>query len=693
MTRNISRPGPAAPTSAGSPPAARSTRTRRRRKPSASPGVVAGFIGLLFLLTVTHPAEAETIYDSSLVLPDGRTFETWERPAEHTRTLHVAQRHEAANDENGGTEDAPFRTIQAAADAAQPGERVLIHAGVYRETVRPRRGGTGPDAMITYEAAPGEEVVITGAEAYTGPWNPQTRWNPGWKAEPREPKPEVSVYHLRLPAEWFVGYLPFGMVNVPQHHTVWGGEVKGFPDPLRWKLYLKRGLIFQDGRRLEQVSKPDQLDRKEGTYWPEENGLDVLVRPFGDAPADSAWEVTTREQAFAPEEKNLDYIRVKGLTMRHVADPWPLPQRAALSTSHGRFWVIENNHVHDVNGVGVDIGREHWGLAGREPQGHVVVRGNTIERAGILGLGGWAPEMRGLLVEDNLIEGCGWHDVERLWENAAIKLHHVKDSVLRRNLIRGTTNAASIWLDFGIENTRITGNVILDTTTGYGGVFIEAAKVGSVLIDHNVIGGSRMVAPLAAADGAEAVNGGHGVYAHDSDRLVVAHNLVFDCEGSGVHVALGQVDRIAITGRGAICRNNRVWNNVLVRGRRFVHFGRPHNFADGNLYVGREEPSAFVSRFQIGDPLENLDWETWREFLGFDPHGQRMGVNGPGAERTDGRLRVTLPAAPSLVPPLPRDLTALQLSGDDQRSRVLPGPFHDAAQWERPIDLDPRELD
>jgi hypothetical protein len=29
---------------------------------------------------------------------------------------------------------------------AQPGMRVLVHAGVYREWVRPARGGSGPDA-------------------------------------------------------------------------------------------------------------------------------------------------------------------------------------------------------------------------------------------------------------------------------------------------------------------------------------------------------------------------------------------------------------------------------------------------------------------------------------------------------------------------------------------------------------------
>jgi hypothetical protein len=43
-----------------------------------------------------------------------------------------------------------------------------VHAGEYREWVVPRRGGLSDRRRITYQAAPGEHVVIKGSEQVTG---------------------------------------------------------------------------------------------------------------------------------------------------------------------------------------------------------------------------------------------------------------------------------------------------------------------------------------------------------------------------------------------------------------------------------------------------------------------------------------------------------------------------------------------
>ena len=82
-----------------------------------------------------------------------------------TSVLHVAM---TGSDSADGSADRPFRTINRAAAVARAGDTVIVHAGEYREWVRPRRGGLSDNRRITYKAAAGEHVVIKGSERVTG---------------------------------------------------------------------------------------------------------------------------------------------------------------------------------------------------------------------------------------------------------------------------------------------------------------------------------------------------------------------------------------------------------------------------------------------------------------------------------------------------------------------------------------------
>ena len=68
------------------------------------------------------------------------------------RALPAAELHVAitGNDTSPGTSAAPLRTSQRAADLAQPGDTVTVHAGVYRERVNPPRGGESDAKRIVY---------------------------------------------------------------------------------------------------------------------------------------------------------------------------------------------------------------------------------------------------------------------------------------------------------------------------------------------------------------------------------------------------------------------------------------------------------------------------------------------------------------------------------------------------------------
>src|SRR5881398_2409672 len=78
-------------------------------------------------------------------------------------TLVVAQRDARARDTNNGSDDAPLLTLSAAAQRVRAGDRVLVHAGEYRETLIVTASGTEASPII-FEAARGETVVIKGSD-------------------------------------------------------------------------------------------------------------------------------------------------------------------------------------------------------------------------------------------------------------------------------------------------------------------------------------------------------------------------------------------------------------------------------------------------------------------------------------------------------------------------------------------------
>jgi hypothetical protein len=65
------------------------------------------------------------------------------------------------NDENPGTTDQSWRTLDKANRTLQPGDTVVVRAGVYHETITPVAAGL-PGQPIVYVAAPEEEVVVDG---------------------------------------------------------------------------------------------------------------------------------------------------------------------------------------------------------------------------------------------------------------------------------------------------------------------------------------------------------------------------------------------------------------------------------------------------------------------------------------------------------------------------------------------------
>lgn len=72
----------------------------------------------------------------------------------------------AGSDSNPGTQTAPWRTVQHAADTARAGSTVNVRGGVYEELVSIKGSGNATDGYITLRSYPGETAVLD-AEHFT----------------------------------------------------------------------------------------------------------------------------------------------------------------------------------------------------------------------------------------------------------------------------------------------------------------------------------------------------------------------------------------------------------------------------------------------------------------------------------------------------------------------------------------------
>ncbi|MCY2924125.1 MAG: right-handed parallel beta-helix repeat-containing protein [Planctomycetota bacterium] len=458
--------------------------------------------------------------DPPVAKPSGGEFKFWRAQTVFSTTLHVDTQSPRACDANPGTEALPFKTIARAAETLRPGQRV--------ECIRPAAGGESPTKMIGYHAAPGGQVIVKGSEPATN-----------WMAD------ADGLWVLELAGVDFGDYNPFAIDNL----TDASFDIMDWAQPHRGKrpYTLPRGMVFQDGRRLECVGAREELLATEGSHWTDRQAGRLFVRTFGGADPNAVpMEITTRRGCFRPRVRGLGFIHVRGFVFEQVGNGFPRPQEGAVSVCAGHHWLIEGNTVREVNGVGIDIGNGWYGGAAQpsesgegEPE-WTIVRRNRVLRTGVCGIAGLPA--KNALIEENVLETNSRFPIAEVSESAGIKTHANQGTLIRRNFI--TDNPINgIWMDWDNRDSRCTQNVMIGCGTG---IFIEASVVEPFcLLDRNIIWGAKQ-----------------GIYEHDCCGQSFVHNFIGQSD-EGMNIRGKVTDRVIAGSHPAAGGSHTIANNAF----------------------------------------------------------------------------------------------------------------------------------
>lgn len=349
------------------------------------------------------------------------------------RSFHVSQQPLI------GIAEKQFRTISEAASTVQPGDTVVIHGGVYRETVTVEKSGT-PSQLIRFAAAPGERVVVTGADRIID-----------WKRE----SDSESIYS-----------------------TAWDHEFIGWAKDHAYAARAPIGRVeqvFVDNYPMHQVMSEEHLSA--GSFFIDEKARRLHIRiadnAYGMTPSiieNLSIEASTRAMLWHVKG---DYICTSGIRFRYAANH-ALMGAATFAGSNG---LLENCIFERTNGDGARFEGEN-----------IIVRNCIFRDNGFVGFE--AVNAHNLRMTDCLIRNNNVKNFDRGWGGAANKIVLSRNVILERSSFI-ENRGVGIWFDIGNESCIVRNCLIADNENG--GIFYEISyglqAHDNVLIGNGFSGG------------------------------------------------------------------------------------------------------------------------------------------------------------------------------------------------------------
>jgi alpha-L-arabinofuranosidase len=323
-------------------------------------------------------------------------------------------------------------------------------------------------------------------------------------------------------------------------------------------------------------------------------------------PNENLVEINVRQTVFYPEKSGINYITVRGFSMKHAATPWAPPtaeQIGLIGVHWSKGWIIEKNDIRYSVCTGITLGKhgdQFDNTSENTAEGYV----KTIERALKRG---WSKDNIGNhVVRDNHISHCEQagivgsmgpvfctitgniiHDihVRRLFtgaEMAGIKFHGAIDTEISHNHIYNTCRG--IWLDWMTQGTRVTRNLLHDNGPSED-LFVEVNH-GPFLVDNNI---------FLSANGF-LVNSQGGAYVHN---LIIGQVRVHVGERRLTPYLRAHSTEVADLAPN-LSGDERFYNNIFVNGGLFAYDPvKLPVFMAGNVFLNGARPSKYESHALI----------------------------------------------------------------------------------------------
>ena len=354
-------------------------------------------------------------------------------PCVQAKTWHVSQ-------ETLHSIPAPdqVRTIQEAVSQLEPGDRVMLHGGIYRETVTLKQSGS-PNQRIVVQAAPGAHVVLTGADRITH-----------WTEE------SGGLYST----PWSKRFVAWN-----RHNT--------HPDNDYHRLIGRCEQVFVNGLPLRQVLARSQVTR--GSFYVDHESQRLFICPaHGQEINDKTLvEVSARERIVSITG---NYVTLKGVLCRYAANR---AQQGAAEFK-GHHLIIEDCRFVSTNASGA-------AFSGQD----IAVQGCTFQDNGQLGFG--ANRAHRLLVTNCTIRHNNTKEFDRGWEAGGNKICMTRNAVIEQStFVENRGNG--IWFDIGNEACEVRNCLIARNDNA--GIFYEISY-GLNAHDNVIVGNGFAFTPGA----------------------------------------------------------------------------------------------------------------------------------------------------------------------------------------------------